>query len=107
MRTELFNTSLSRTQRQTKERILSTANPNVIQQQCSSNTATVDDGFHLDVTITKPNISKSFRWNGNYVNELAALLDVINEVSPEKYKFYESSQKEAFKQSLLRNTDTP
>ena len=106
-RTALFNAALSRAQRHATQKILSTANPDIIQQLCNGNTVVVDDGFHLNVTLNKPNVSKSFRWNGNYVNELAALLDVVNKASPEKYKFYESSQQEAFKQSLLRITGTP
>jgi hypothetical protein len=105
-RTMLFSSTLNRAQRQATQQALRTAVPALIQQQCNTSSI-VDDGFHLDVTLTKLGMRKSFRWNGNYVQELLAFVDVITEVSPKKYRFYEPNQKEAFKESLLHANDTP
>lgn len=107
VRTVLLTVSLNRVQRRAAQKGLRTANPSLIQQQCNSNTVIIDDGFHLNVTLTKSDTSQSFSWDGNYVRELVEFLDVINEVSPEKYRFYKSGQQEAFKQSLLHATENP
>jgi hypothetical protein len=102
IRTLIFTTSLSRTQQRAMQKIFSNINPNLIQHKCNSNTTIVDDGFHLDVTLTKSNETKSFIWNGNYVDELILFVDVINRISPEKYRFYELDKQDIFKQSLTR-----
>ena len=107
VRTALFTALLSRAQRRATQKMLRTADLETIQQQCNANTITVDDGFHLDIMLTKPSDSKSFRWDGNYVSELVAFVDMVNNVSPRKYKFYESGKQEAFKQSLLHRADAP
>ena len=106
-RTILATTSLSQTQRQAMQQGLRKANPSLIEQQCNSNPVIVDDGFHLAVTLTKSTASRTFNWNGNYVPELMAFLEVVNEASPKKYRFYELGQQEAFKQSLLHVTNAP
>lgn len=94
----LFTITLNRAQQQAMQQAMHTTVPALIQQQC--NAAMVDDGFHLDVTLIKAGANKSFRWNGNYVRELFEFLDIINEVSSEKYKFYQAKDKKVFRQHL-------
>lgn len=96
--TVLSVVQLSRVQRQTTKRLLHTTNFARVQEQCSH--IITDDGFHLDVTSVEHGVNKSFRWNGNNVPELMEFLDVINQASPEKYKFYKESDKNKFKVSL-------
>lgn len=103
----LVTAALNQAQRQAMQQVLRTTDPILIQQRCSGSPLVVDDGFRLDVTLTKLNTSKTFSWSGNYVRELVEFLNVVNELSPKKYRFYEPGQQEAFKQSLLRASDAP
>jgi len=96
--TVLTTASLSRMQQQTVRQQLRDANPTLLQQQCR--TSLTDDGFYLDVTLSKQAASSRFGWHGNYIPQLVALLKVVNDASPEKYRFYKPNQQEAFINSL-------
>ncbi|GAB3636465.1 hypothetical protein GCM10027422_20550 [Hymenobacter arcticus] len=94
----LFTTILNRAQQQAMQQAMHTTIPDLIQQQCDA--VMVDDGFHLNVTLTKAGANRSFLWNVNYVYELLEFLDIINKISPEKYKFYRAQDKKIFRQRL-------
>ncbi len=48
----------------------------------------VDDGFGVNVIISKNKQKKEIYWSNMYVPDLVKLLSIVNRLSPKKYKFY-------------------
>ena len=100
----LFAQTLSKADGRSIARYLSTIQPAQIAQRCKKFPR--DDGFHLYITFTKGN-NTSFNWNGSYEPKLLGMLDIVNKIAPQKYKFYELGQQEKFKKSLLNVNEIP
>ena len=101
----LFTQVLGKVDSRLASQRLAATQPAQLVQRCQAHPQ--DDGFHLNVTLTKGGSSTSFRWNGSYEADLVDLLALVNKLAPEKYKFYKPGQQEAFNQSLLHAADAP
>ncbi|GAB3835221.1 hypothetical protein GCM10028821_31270 [Hymenobacter jeollabukensis] len=70
----------------------------------SSIAASVDDGFQVDVTVSKANNITTFRWSNVYIKPLVELLDIANVLSPNEFRFYKPSDKSLFVEQLRKNS---
>lgn len=95
--------TLNKTQRNKFKRVMRQVNMEKITDASSfTPTSVTEHGFRLHVALTKDGKQEKFFWDNKYVEDLVSLLIIVNDLSPEKYRFYRNE--ETFVQSLKEDT---
>lgn len=98
----LYQKPLTKQQSKLYKQVMAKADMDYLAEY--SSTYGIDDGFYINVIMTKGTKSRKIFWSNKYVPELVKLLSIVNDIAPEKYKFYQDDKKDQFINYLKSNT---